>query len=227
MLRFAGIRNIGSITEASTEVPALRAEAPLLPALGRRGIFLSDGRLAYANDCRVTANISRMLAAGPGPRSARAPPEARASSPKSTWRLKAQFWNENAVRAFAIIIASCQRRAANSKECCHEQYHLAGRGRRYRNCDTQLPWPSLGFAFGDAYAEQVVIWVVSGSLRFAGAAAIGAYETIPLKLSFEVSAKSLVKADRSARSAAGPDRDWPGAAPIDVAVPFLHSPVAA
>jgi hypothetical protein len=32
MLRFAGIRNIGSISEASTEVPALRAEAPLLPA---------------------------------------------------------------------------------------------------------------------------------------------------------------------------------------------------
>lgn len=179
MLRFAGIRNIGSITEASTEVPALRAEAPLLPALGRRGIFLSDGTLAYTNDCRVTANISRMLAAGPGSRSARAPPEARASGPKSNWRLRL-IWNENAVRAFAIIIARRQRLAANSKESCHEQYHLAGRGRRYRNCDTQLPWASLGFAFSDAYAEQVVIWVVSGSLRFAGAATIGANETTPL-----------------------------------------------
>lgn len=39
MLRFAGTRNIGSVTEASTKSPALRAEAPLRPALTGNGLF--------------------------------------------------------------------------------------------------------------------------------------------------------------------------------------------
>ncbi|MET3577400.1 hypothetical protein ABID19_000415 [Mesorhizobium robiniae] len=67
--------------------------------------FCMGGTLALTNSFRMTANISRILAAGSGPvlRSARAPPEARAFPiPRTVAGLKRQFWNENAVRAFAI-----------------------------------------------------------------------------------------------------------------------------
>lgn len=67
MLRFAGTRNIGSVTEASTKSPRFGAEAPLRPASPGTVFLLIDGTLAHTNSCRMTANISRILAAGSGP----------------------------------------------------------------------------------------------------------------------------------------------------------------
>lgn len=81
MLRFAGTRNIGSVPEASTKSPRFGPRRHCVRPSPGTVFLLIDGTLGHTISCRMTANISRILAAGLGPvsRSARAPPEARAS----------------------------------------------------------------------------------------------------------------------------------------------------